>query len=48
VESGLARELAGLIEAAGGEARVQLHPERRNGKLRHAYWHCLVRAHKNG
>jgi ubiquinone/menaquinone biosynthesis C-methylase UbiE len=48
VEPELARELAALIEAAGGEAREQLHPERRDGKLRHAYWHCLVRAHKNG
>lgn len=48
VAPGLARELASLIEAAGGEAREQLHPERRDGKLRHAYWHCLIRAHKNG
>jgi ubiquinone/menaquinone biosynthesis C-methylase UbiE len=48
VEPALAEELAGVIEAAGGEARTQLHPERREGKLRHAYWHCLIRAHKNG
>lgn len=48
VKPELARELAGVIEAASGEAREQLHPERRDGKLRHAYWHCLVRAHKNG
>lgn len=46
VEPDLARELAGVIEAAGGVAREQLHPERRDGRLRHAYWHCLVRAHK--
>ena len=31
---------------AQGEARTQLHPERREGKLRHAYWHCLIRARK--
>jgi ubiquinone/menaquinone biosynthesis C-methylase UbiE len=42
----LAAELARVIESAQGEARVQLHPERRDGKLRHAYWHCLIRAHK--
>lgn len=42
----LSMELAGIIEAAEGEARVQLHPERRDGKLWHAYWHCLIRAHK--
>ncbi len=48
VEPGLRHELAGVIEAASGEAREQLHPERRDGKLRHAYWHCLVRAHKIG
>jgi ubiquinone/menaquinone biosynthesis C-methylase UbiE len=44
----LSAELAQLIEAAEGEARVQLHPERRDGKLFHAYWHCLIRAHKPG
>jgi hypothetical protein len=48
VEPALADELAGVIEAAEGEARTQLHPERREGKLRHAYWHCLIRAHKRG
>jgi ubiquinone/menaquinone biosynthesis C-methylase UbiE len=42
----LAAELATVIESAQGEARVQLHPERRDGKLRHAYWHCLIRAIK--
>jgi ubiquinone/menaquinone biosynthesis C-methylase UbiE len=46
VEQSLADELAGVIEAAQGEARAQLHPERREGRLRHAYWHCLIRAHK--
>ena len=46
VEPALAEELAGVIESAQGEARAQLHPERREGKLRHAYWHCLIRAHK--
>jgi ubiquinone/menaquinone biosynthesis C-methylase UbiE len=44
----LAAELAKVIEAAEGEARVQLHPERKDGKLRHAYWHCLIRASKPG
>ncbi len=42
----LAAELAAVIESADGEARQQLHPERRGGKLFHAYWHCLIRAHK--
>jgi len=42
----LAAELAAVIESAEGEARAQLHPERRDGKLWHAYWHCLIRAHK--
>jgi ubiquinone/menaquinone biosynthesis C-methylase UbiE len=42
----LAEELATVIESAQGEAREQLHPERRDGKLWHAYWHCLIRAHK--
>jgi ubiquinone/menaquinone biosynthesis C-methylase UbiE len=48
VEPALAEELAGVIESAEGEALAQLHPERREGKLRHAYWHCLIRAHKRG
>jgi hypothetical protein len=48
VAPALAEELAGVIEAAEGESRSQLHPERREGKLRHAYWHCLIRAHKRG
>jgi ubiquinone/menaquinone biosynthesis C-methylase UbiE len=42
----LAAELAGIIESAGGRAREQLHPVRRDGKLWHAYWHCLIRARK--
>jgi len=42
----VAVELAAVIESAEGEAHDQLHPERRDGKLRHAYWHCLIRAHK--
>ena len=46
VEPGLAAELAALIESAEGEALEQLHPVRREGKLWHAYWHCLIRAHK--
>ncbi|HVH63792.1 MAG TPA: methyltransferase domain-containing protein [Candidatus Dormibacteraeota bacterium] len=39
-------ELATVIESAQGEARTQLRPERREGRLWHAYWHCLIRAHK--
>lgn len=39
-------ELAKLIDGATGEARAQLHPEWREGKLWHAYWHALIRAHK--
>ena len=42
----LAEELAKVVESAQGEARKQLHPERREGKLWHAYWHCLIRARK--
>jgi ubiquinone/menaquinone biosynthesis C-methylase UbiE len=48
VDPSLAEELAGVIEAARGEALAELHPERREGRLRHAYWHCLIRAHKPG
>src|SRR5467141_1431256 len=48
VVPGLSAELARLIESAEGEARAQLHPERREGKLWHAYWHALIRAHKPG
>jgi ubiquinone/menaquinone biosynthesis C-methylase UbiE len=44
VPAPLAAELATVIESAQGEARRQLHPERREGKLWHAYWHCLIRA----
>ena len=46
VPAGLAAELATVIESAHGEARRELHPERRDGKLWHAYWHCLIRATK--
>lgn len=46
VAPALAAELATIIESAGGLARDQLHPERREGKLWHAYWHALIRAHK--
>jgi ubiquinone/menaquinone biosynthesis C-methylase UbiE len=46
VAPALATELAEAIESAEGEARRQLHPERREGKLWHAYWHCLIRARK--
>ncbi len=43
-----ADELARVIESSEGEARTQLHPERRDGKLWHAYWHALIRARKPG
>lgn len=46
VEPALADELARIVEAAEGDALAQLHPERREGKLWHAYWHCLIRARK--
>jgi ubiquinone/menaquinone biosynthesis C-methylase UbiE len=39
-------ELAALVESATGEAREQLRPERRDGRLRHRYWHALIRARK--
>jgi ubiquinone/menaquinone biosynthesis C-methylase UbiE len=42
----LVAELAKLIESAQGEAQNQLHPVRRDGKLWHAYWHCLIRARR--
>jgi ubiquinone/menaquinone biosynthesis C-methylase UbiE len=46
VAPALAAELAGIIESAEGRAREQLHPVRREGRLWHAYWHCLIRARK--
>lgn len=42
----LSAELASVIERASGAAHDQLRPARRNGKLWHAYWHCLIRARK--
>jgi ubiquinone/menaquinone biosynthesis C-methylase UbiE len=46
VPAPLVAELATIVESSEGEAREQLHPERRDGKLHHAYWHCLIRAHR--
>ena len=46
VPAPLVAELAEIVEASEGKAREQLHPERRDGKLHHAYWHCLIRAHR--
>ena len=46
VPAALSAELAGIIESSQGEARAQLHPTRRDGKLWHAYWHALIRARK--
>ena len=48
VAPALAADLALVIESAQGQARNELHPERREGKLWHAYWHCLIRATKPG
>jgi ubiquinone/menaquinone biosynthesis C-methylase UbiE len=42
----LAADLARVIESSEGEARGELHPVRREGRLWHAYWHGLIRAHK--
>ena len=46
VDPVLAADLARVIESAEGEARIELRPERREGKLWHAYWHGLIRARK--
>ncbi len=46
VPAPLVAELAKVIESSEGEAHRQLRPERRDGRLWHAYWHCLIRAHK--
>lgn len=46
VPAPLAAELAAVLESAEGEARRQLRPERREGRLWHAYWHCLIRAER--
>ena len=48
VKPPLSDDLAAIIESAEGVARDQLRPERRDGKLWHAYWHALIRAHKPG
>lgn len=42
----LRADLARVIDGATGQARMQLHPEWREGKLWHAYWHAMIRAHK--
>ncbi|MDQ6879323.1 MAG: class I SAM-dependent methyltransferase, partial [Candidatus Dormibacteraeota bacterium] len=46
VPHALVGDLAEVIESAQGKARDELRPERRDGKLWHAYWHCLIRARK--
>lgn len=46
VPAPLVAELAEVLESSEGEAREQLRPERRDGKLWHAYWHCLIRAER--
>jgi ubiquinone/menaquinone biosynthesis C-methylase UbiE len=38
--------LAALLESATGAARDELRPERRGGRLYHAYWHALIRARR--
>jgi ubiquinone/menaquinone biosynthesis C-methylase UbiE len=47
VAAPLSAELAAVIESSEGKAREQLRPERRDGRLWHAYWHALIRAHKS-
>jgi ubiquinone/menaquinone biosynthesis C-methylase UbiE len=46
VPAPLVAELAEVVESSEGEARRQLRPERRDGKLWHAYWHALIRAER--
>ncbi|MBO0687751.1 MAG: methyltransferase domain-containing protein [Candidatus Dormibacteraeota bacterium] len=46
VPAGLEEELAAAIESAAGPARERLRPERRDGRLWHAYWHALIRARR--
>jgi ubiquinone/menaquinone biosynthesis C-methylase UbiE len=46
VPARLVAELADVLESSEGEARRQLRPERRDGKLWHAYWHALIRAER--
>jgi ubiquinone/menaquinone biosynthesis C-methylase UbiE len=46
VPAPLVAELAEVVESAEGEARSQLRPERRDGRLWHAYWHALIRAER--
>jgi len=46
VPAPLVAELAEVVESAEGEARRQLRPERRDGRLWHAYWHALIRAER--
>jgi ubiquinone/menaquinone biosynthesis C-methylase UbiE len=48
VPAPLVAELAEVLESSEGEARKQLRPERRDGRLWHAYWHCLISAHRPG
>ena len=38
--------LAQVVGRSQGEARNQLRPEWREGRLWHAYWHALIRARK--
>lgn len=46
VPSDRAADLAAHVESAGGQAGRELRPERRQGRLFHAYWHALIRAVK--
>lgn len=41
-----ASQLEQMVEAATGQARVELQPDRREGRLWHRYWHALIRARK--
>ncbi|HLQ62864.1 MAG TPA: methyltransferase domain-containing protein [Candidatus Acidoferrales bacterium] len=46
VPAAQAEALARAVESAAGRAREQLRPERRSGRLFHAYWHALIRARR--
>jgi ubiquinone/menaquinone biosynthesis C-methylase UbiE len=46
VPAGEVEPIAAVLESAEGAARTQLRPERRDGKLWHAYWHGLIRARR--
>lgn len=46
IEPDRVEALASKLEAAKGQAARELRPQRRDGGLRHAYWHALIRTVK--